>query len=221
MTRHTQLIAVTVAAMAFATGCATTGSDTTSPTPTPSATGSPSSTTGSSPSATAGPQPSPEKTSGVVNYSITGWSTTPLELGSKLGQVPSATLESVEIGKHSEGFTRISFRFRDALPSCRLAYVPEFRGTDDKVVPVAGNAKLSAVLHTAAGPMGKTVKPTGDGKPTVQAVVKYDDFEGYLAYGIGIQVAPDSDQVRPFRCGRLQHTDTTEAPFVVFVDVQD
>jgi hypothetical protein len=214
--RHTQLIAVTVAAMAFATGCATTGS-TTSPTP---------SATGTTPSATESPAASPQSspTSDVANYSITDWSTTPLELGSKLGQMPSATLASVEIGKHPEAspsFTRISFRFRDALPSCRLAYVPEFRGTDDKVVPVAGNAKLSAVLHTAAGPMGKTVKPTGDGKPTVQAVVKYDDFEGYLAYGIGIQVAANSDQTRPVRCGRLQHTDTTDAPYVVFVDVQD
>jgi hypothetical protein len=163
--------------------------------------------------------------SGTVNYSVTDWAIPagdPLELGSSLGQFPSATLDAVEIGKHPEGspaYTRISFRFRTAMPSCRLVYVREFRGTDDKVVPVPGNAKLSAVLHTASGP-STPVTVTGDGKPVVQGVVKYDDFEGYLAYGIGLQTAAASDQVRLVRCGHLQYTDDRAAPYVVFVDIQ-
>jgi hypothetical protein len=163
---------------------------------------------------------------GTTNYSVTDWaipSGDPLELGSSLGQFPSATLDSVEVGRHPEGspaFTRVSFRFRDALPSCRLVYVAEFRGTDDKVVTVPGNAKLSAVFHTAAGPASGTVAVTGDGKPVIQGVVRYDQFEGYLAYGIGLQTASNSDQTRLVRCGRLQYTDGRAAPYVVFVDIQ-
>jgi hypothetical protein len=165
--------------------------------------------------------------SGTVNYSVTDWaipSGDPLELGSSLGQYPSATLDTVDIGKHPEGspaFTRVSFRFRGALPSCRLVYVREFRGTDDKVVTVPGNAKLSAVFHTAAGPASGSVTITGDGKPVIAGIVKYDDFEGYLAYGLGLQVAANSDQTRLVRCGRLQYTDGRSAPYVVFVDIQN
>lgn len=213
MRRH---IAVGFAVLALAAACTDTPSTTPSGTP---------STPATSPSAAPSTAASPTAPTGTVNYSVTDWAQprgTPLQLGSENGQMPSATLATVEIGRHPEGspaYTRVSFRFRDALPNCRLAYVAELRGTDDKVVPVAGNAKLSAVFHTAAT-KGK-VAVTGDGKPTVAAVVKYDDFEGYLGYGVGIQVAAGSDQVRNVRCGRLQYTDGRAAPFVVFVDVQD
>jgi hypothetical protein len=225
--RHAQLTAAALAALAFAAGC-------TNPTPSGSASQAPSAGT-TSPAANPGTAPSsgaPAASSsspqppGTINYSVTGWAVphgNPLELGSSLGQFPSATIDSVEIGRHPEAspaFTRVSFRFRDALPSCRLVYVGEFRGTDDKVVAVPGNAKLSAVLHTAASPASGAVPVSGDGKPVVQAVVKYDDFEGYLAYGLGLQTAANSDQTRMVRCGRLQYTDGRAAPYVVFVDIR-
>jgi hypothetical protein len=163
---------------------------------------------------------------GAVNYSVTDWaipSGTWLELGPSLGQIPRATLESVEFGKHPEGkpgFTRVSFRFRDAMPTCRLQYVKEFRGTSDKVVPVAGDAHLAAVFFTAQGPASGAAPVTGDGSPVVQGIAKYDEFEGYLNYGLGLQTAPQSDQVRLVRCGHLQYTDNRTAPYVVFVDIQ-
>jgi hypothetical protein len=234
MRRHTAA-AVAVAALALAAGC--TNVPTANPSATPSEVASPSAAPSPSQAASSSPPtaPSPSKSastppgmpSGAVNYSVTDWaipSGDPLELGSSLGQFPSATLESIEIGKHPEGspaYTRVSFRFRDALPSCRLLYVGELRGTDDKVVPIPGNAKLSAVLHTAAGTASGSVTITGDGKPTIQGVVKYDEFEGYLGYGIGIQVASATDQARLVRCGRLQYTDDRSAPYVVFVDIQN
>jgi hypothetical protein len=231
--RHAQLTVIAAALLAFAAGC--TNAPTTNPSATPSARSSaspsPSAVASSAPAASSSAVASPSASlpggmpSGTVNYSVTDWAIPtgdPLELGSSLGQFPSATLDAVEIGKHPEGspaYTRISFRFRDAMPSCRLVYVREFRGTDDKVVAVPGNAKLSAVLHTASSPT-TAVTVTGDGKPVVQGVVKYDDFEGYLAYGIGIQTAANSDQVRLVRCGHLQYTDGRPAPYVVFVDIQ-
>jgi hypothetical protein len=234
--RHAQLTVAAAALLALAAGCTNAPNPNPSATPStamsasPSAAASPSSAPASpsvSPSAAASPSASVPggMPSGTVNYSVTDWaipSGDPLELGSSLGQFPSATLDSVEIGKHPEGspaYTRISFRIRNAMPSCRLVYVREFTGTDDKPVAVPGNAKLSAVLHTASGP-ATAVTVTGDGKPVVQGVVKYDDFEGYLAYGIGIQTAAGSDQVRLVRCGHLQYTDDRPAPYVVFVDIQ-
>jgi len=239
MTRrhYAQLTAVAIAAMAVM-GCTNTPGPGPSPSAStmppvstaPSPTAVPSATASSAaPTAAASASPSlpPGVPGGAVNYSVTDWAIPtgdPLELGSSLGQFPSATLDAVEIGKHPEGspaYTRVSFRFRTALPSCRLVYVKEFRGTDDKVVPVAGNAKLSAVFHTAGSPTTGTVAITGDGKPVVQGVVKFDDFEGYLGYGLGLQVASGSDQVRLVRCGHLQYTDGRAAPYVVFVDIQD
>jgi hypothetical protein len=233
MTRHTAT-AIAIAALALAAGC--TNSPTTNPSATATPSGPASAAASLSPSAkpsasmalspSASPSTPPGMPSGTVNYSVTDWaipSGDPLELGSSLGQFPSATLDSVEIGKHPEGspaYTRVSFRFRDALPSCRLLYVGELRGSDDKIVTVPGNAKLSAVFHTAASPASGSVTITGDGKPTVPGVVKYDDFEGYLGYGIGIQVASATDQVRLVRCGHLQYTDGRSAPYVVFVDIQ-
>jgi hypothetical protein len=233
--KHAQLTVVAAALLAFAAGC--TNAPTANPSATPSAGSSASPSPAASPSAAASSASAPSAVaspsasvpggmpSGTVNYSVTDWAIPtgdPLELGSSLGQFPSATLDAVEIGKHPEGspaYTRISFRFRDAMPSCRLVYVREFRGTNDKVVAVPGNAKLSTVLHTANSPT-TAVNVTGDGKPVVQGVVKYDDFEGYLAYGIGIQTAANSDQVRLVRCGHLQYTDSRPAPYVVFVDIQ-
>src|SRR5215218_7788272 len=152
------------------------------PTPGSSASTSPSGPQASAPTATqstaaSSPAPSPSSTlpagipPGAINYSVTDWaipSGTPLELGSSLGQYPAALLESVEFGKHPEGkpsFTRVSFRFRGAMPTCRLQYVKEFRGTDDKVVTVAGNAHLAATFVTAQGPASGAAPVTGDGAP--------------------------------------------------------
>jgi len=219
--------ALLIAALVGCTNAPTPGSSG-SASPSAPATGSASAaatTAASSPSAPSSTSP-PAIPPGAINYSVTDWAIpagTPLELGPSLGQIPRATLESVEFGKHPEGkpgFTRVSFRFRDALPTCRLQYVKEFRGTNDKVVPVAGNAHLAAVFFTAQGPASGVAPVTGDGSPVVQGIAKYDEFEGYLNYGLGLQTAPQSDQVRLVRCGHLQYTDNRTAPFVVFVDIQ-
>ncbi|MBB5867717.1 hypothetical protein F4553_001096 [Allocatelliglobosispora scoriae] len=238
--RHTGLRATAAAAMllAFVAGCdgtvdpSASASATAKPSVTASAVPSAKPSTSASASASASPSASPSSSlppgmpGGTVNYSVTDWSIpsgAPIELGSSLGQFPSATLESIEIGKHPEGkpaFTRVSFRFKDALPSCRLLYVREFKGADDKSVLVEGNSKLAATFFTAGGPATGSVTPTGDGKPVVAGLVEVEDFEGYLGYGLGLQTAAQSDQVRLVRCGHLQYTDTRPAPYVVFVDIQ-
>jgi hypothetical protein len=206
-----------------------TSSASPSPSPSPSLSASASPTTGPTTapaSPTPGATPPAGMPAGAINYSVTDWaipSGDPLELGSSLGQFPPALLESVDIGKHPEGkppYVRLSFRFREAVPTCRLQYVREFRGTNDKVVPVTGDGHLSAVFFTARGPASGAAPVTGDGSPVLQGLAMYDEFEGYLNYGLGLQLAPQSDQVRLVRCGHLQYVDNRSAPYVVFVDVQ-
>ena len=85
---------------------------------------------------------------------------------------------------------------------------------------VRGDGRLSAVFFTAQGPASGAAPVTGDGSPVLQGLVKVDEFEGYLNYGLGLQLAPQSDQVRLVRCGHLQYVDNRSAPYVVFVDVQ-
>jgi hypothetical protein len=227
--------ATTALLLILLSGCTDVPGTTSSASRSPSASASPSAlpttatalpTASPTPSRTPGPTPPAGMPSGAINYSVTDWaipSGDPLELGSSLGQFPPALLESVDIGKHPEAkppFERVSFRFREATPTCRLQYVKDFRGTDDKVVPVKGEAHLSVVFFTAQGPASGPAPVTGDGSPILQGLAKYDEFEGYLNYGLGLQLAPQSDQVRLARCGHLQYTDNRSAPYVVFVDVQ-
>jgi hypothetical protein len=48
------------------------------------------------------------------------------------------------------------------------------------------------------------------------------DYEGYLTFGLGLQVAPDSDQVLAVRSGEYRAADAAgEATYVVYFDIMN
>lgn len=138
---------------------------------------------------------------------------------------PLPTLTQVGVGDHpAEGYSRITFAFRGATPSYELAYVPrvEAEGSGDPL-PLTGNAFLrirfdQAQAHDEGGRPTITGSPRPEvGYPTLRSYRFGGDFEGYLTFGLGIQVAGGSDQVLPIRAGELTRPDGS---YVVAVDVR-
>jgi hypothetical protein len=138
---------------------------------------------------------------------------------------PLPLLVEVRAGDHpAEGYTRITFAFRGGPPSYQLAYLPAVlaEGTGDPV-PLPGNAFLRiqfnpAQAHDEQGRPSVTGSAQPSlGYPTLRGYGFAGDFEGYLTYGLGIQVAPGSDQTLPIRALELTRPDGTG---VVAVDVR-
>jgi hypothetical protein len=138
---------------------------------------------------------------------------------------PLPLLTEVRTGDHpSEDYTRITFAFRGAMPSYEVAYVrrvdPEGAGDP---LPLTGNAFLrirfeQAQAHEERGrPSVATAARTPLTYPTLRSYGFGGDFEGYVTYGLGIRVAPGSDQVLPIRVGELVRADGSH---VVAVDVR-
>jgi hypothetical protein len=138
---------------------------------------------------------------------------------------PLPLLVDVRVGDHpEEGHTRITFAFRGGPPSYTLAYVPRVLadGTGDPV-PLPGNAFLRiqfdpAQAHDEHGrsSLTSTAEPRL-GYPTLRGYALAGDFEGHVTHGLGLQVAPGSDQAPPIRALELTRPDGTR---VVAVDVR-
>lgn len=122
----------------------------------------------------------------------------------------TALLERVAIGRH-EGFDRVVFQFRNALPGYRVEYVdPPLRedGSGDEVA-VAGSAFVVVRMEPASGfdlsvPEGELVyrgprrlRGADAGTSVVREVVRTGDFEAVLSWAVGL-----SDRV-DFRITRL------------------
>ena len=144
---------------------------------------------------------------------------------------PLPYLVGVYVGNHPEGspaYQRISFYFRGTFPSYRFGYVPKVV-SDGSGAPVSlmGNSFLSIVFTTAqahdnagASTVLKT-PPNPIGFTNLKSYAPAGDFEGYVSYGLGIQVAPGSDQVLKIRAGELKRPDGSGGFFyVVHFDVQ-
>jgi len=146
--------------------------------------------------------------------------------------LPLPYLVAVYAGDHQEAtpkFQRISFYFRGAFPEYNLDYVPSLTAEGSgAAIPLEGNAVLqvgfvSAQTHDNAGASTVTTTPENPiGFHNLRSYGFAGDYEGYVTYGLGIQVAPDSDQVLQIRAGELTKPDGEGGfYYVVHVDVQN
>ncbi|MEV1286205.1 hypothetical protein [Micromonospora sp. NPDC049679] len=124
----------------------------------------------------------------------------------------------------SPGYSRFSFYFRGAFPSYQVQYVP--RVTQDgsgEPIKLTGNSFLRlqftpAQAHDGKGrPSIRKAPGSALGFPTLRSYGMAGDYEGYVTYGLGIQVAANSGQVMPIRIGEMIRPDGFH---VVAVDVR-
>lgn len=122
------------------------------------------------------------------------------------------------------GYSRISFYFRGGFPSYEFGYVPQVvaEGSGDPV-PLPGNGfvaiRFDGVLtHDDNGWPTVTVSARPDlGIRNLRGYGFGGGFEGSLTYGLGIQVAPGSDQILRMRAPELTRSDGFH---IVAFDVQ-
>ncbi|MFC6020947.1 hypothetical protein ACFP2T_32845 [Plantactinospora solaniradicis] len=140
---------------------------------------------------------------------------------------PLPYLVEIRAADHPEerpGYSRVSFTFRGGFPSYELGYVAQVpaEGTGEPL-RLPGNAFLrirfiQAQAHDERGRWSVTASPRPAlGYPTLRGYEFGGDFEGYVSYGLGIQVAPESDQALPVRALELTRTD---GRYVIAVDVR-
>jgi hypothetical protein len=217
-------------------GCAGTGS------PGSGTTTAPSSTTGSTSVGTmAPPPPSSEPPSTAVEFRITyNWGVPSSQVVinhtvnppiAPLPAPPLPYLVGIYSGDHpsdSPAYQRMSFYFRGGFPSYNLQYVASVLSEGQGApIPLQGNAFLrvgfvSAQAHDNAGASTIAASPHNPlGYPTLKSYGSAGDFEGHVTYGLGLQVAPGSDQVLKIRAGELKKPDGSgDFFYVIFVDVQ-
>jgi hypothetical protein len=147
------------------------------------------------------------------------------------GPIGLPYLVGVYVGDHPEAspkYQRISFYYRLAFPSYRFQYVPQVVSDGSgEPVPLPGNAFLNIVFvdaqaHDDNGASTIAAKPPATiGFQNLRGYALAGDFEGYVTFGLGIQVAPGSDQALPIRAGELKKPDGSGGFFyVVHFDVQ-
>ena len=127
--------------------------------------------------------------------------------------LPLPALVAVYTGDHPE-YQRISFYFRGAFPEYTFQYVQSITADGSgEAIPLEGNGFVQIVFvgaqaHDDAG--HSTIKATPKnpiGDRNLRSYADAGDFEGHVSYGLGIQTAPDSDQVLPIRAGELRKAD--------------
>jgi hypothetical protein len=223
-------------------GCAQPDRDDADP---PAAEGSRSPTTSEPPTVTGTPpasQPAPpesEPTAEAVDYRVTYDWGVPSEQVTVPHEVPALDpsgptlpyLVAVYVGDHPEEdppYQRIAFYFREAFPEYNLQYVREVvQEGSGEPIDLEGNAFLrvgfvNAQAHDNDG--ASTVETAPDetiGFFNLKSYGSAGDFEGHLTFGLGLQVAPASDQVLLIRAGELKRPDgSDDFYYVVHVDVQ-
>lgn len=107
---------------------------------------------------------------------------------------PAALLTDVRVAAQN-GFDRLTFEFKNAIPGYRVQYVqpPIILDPSGKQVDVAGQAFITVRMEPAAGHDPNTGQPTYAGsqdlKPGLTSIVEArqtGDFEGVLAWVIGV-----------------------------------
>jgi hypothetical protein len=140
-------------------------------------------------------------------------------------------LVAVYVGDHPEEdppYQRIAFYFREAFPEYNLQYVREVvQEGSGEPIELEGNAFLrvgfvNAQAHDNDGASTVETAPNETiGFFNLKSYGSAGDFEGHLTFGLGLQVAPDSDQVLLIRAGELKRPDGSgDFYYVVHVDVQ-
>ena len=143
----------------------------------------------------------PTQTGGIDP--MEGASTTPVE-GSAENTTGTALLERVTLGRH-EGFDRVVFQFENLRPGYRVSYVtrPIVEDGSGNEIPIAGGAVLLVHMVGASGfdlatPEGRLVYKglrridgSSAGTSIVREAVRSGDFEGVLAWVIGVEERVD------------------------------
>jgi hypothetical protein len=146
--------------------------------------------------------------------------------------LPLPHLVAIYVGDHQETnprYQRISFCFRGGFPEYNFQYVPSLTAEGSgAVIALEGNSVLrvgfvSAQAHDNAGATTVKVAPKNPiGFHNLKSYAFAGDYEGYVTYGLGIQVAPNSDQVLQIRAGELTKPDGAGGTYyVIRVDVQN
>lgn len=177
--------AVVVAALALGAGAACGDSD-----------GDAMTTTATSSTAPP-PPPTTTETGGGGIDPLEGAGTEPV-VGEPSGS-EAALLERVAIGRH-EGYDRVVFQFRNALPGYRVEYVepPLREDGSGNVIRVDGTAFVVVRMEPASGfdlsvPEGELVykgprrlSGADAGTSVVREVVRTGDFEAVLTWAVGL-----------------------------------
>jgi hypothetical protein len=225
MTRR--LVPLFALLLVLAAGCAPAGGAASgSPAAPASGSSAPAPASGSSAPAPAATPPAASSVSSAYRVTYPWGVPSALVTVSHRVQVPPLRfLTEVRFGDHpgeDPPYTRVTFAFRDGLPTYRFGYVRAVVGeaTGDPVA-VPGNAVLRVSFFDATTTDDgghSTDRPREDqGYPTLHGYGFAGDFEGHVTFGVGIQVAPGSDQALPIRVGESVRPDGTH---VVSVDVR-
>jgi hypothetical protein len=146
--------------------------------------------------------------------------------------LPLPYLVAIYAGDHPEAdpkYQRISFYFRGAFPGYNFRYVRAVTADGSgATIPLDGNSFLqvafsSAQAHDNEGASTVKVMPRNPiGFQNLKSYAAAGDYEGYVTYGLGLQVAPDSDQVLAIRAGELRKPDGVGGfYYVVHFDVMN
>jgi hypothetical protein len=184
--------------------------------------------------------PSTEPTTPGIEYRVTyDWGvpsnqvTIPHTVHAPIAPAPALPLPylvAIYAGDHPEAdpkYQRISFYFRGAFPEYKFRYVPALTAEGSgETIPLEGNSFLqvwfvSAQAHDNAGESTVKVMPANPiGFQNLKSYGTGGDFEGHVTYGLGLQVAPDSDQVLAIRAGELRKPDGVGGfYYIVHLDV--
>ena len=150
--------------------------------------------TATPPAATTTPEPTTATTDGGIDP-LEGASTEPVVVEEQPAE--TALLERVALARH-EGYDRVVFEFRNAVPAYRVEYVapPLKQDGSGDVVQVGGHAFVQVRLEPSSGYdlaademayRGPTRLSGADhGTAIVREVVRVSDFEAVLVWAIGV-----------------------------------
>ena len=206
MTRSWPRIVVTLAAtaaLALTSGCGGTG-----PAPAPAPSGrvstsvSPTNQPSTTPGTPSGP-PSRTGTPGTGNPTVSPWTSQALTVVHHPPVPPVPVLVRIRSAAHrQQGYDRIVFDIRGALPGYTVRYVSEVRADpSDRPVTVPGRRFLLVVL-TPAQAHEDTGSSTVKGAhrldlPMMRGYAIVGDFEGHVSIAVGL------DDVVGYRVGEL------------------
>jgi hypothetical protein len=167
------------------------------------------------------PSPTPTATTATGEIDpLVGASTTPVEGAANVSD--TALLERVAVGRH-EGYDRVVFQFRNALPGYKVEYVlpPLKEDGSGNPVTIKGNALVVVRMEPASGfdlntgegvmiyKGPRRLEGSAAGTSVVQELVRTGDFEAVLTWAIGL-----SDKV-DFR------VQTAASPLRLIVDLRN
>ncbi|HEX2360925.1 MAG TPA: hypothetical protein VHI11_02515 [Jiangellaceae bacterium] len=177
--------------------------------------------------------PADEPAAGATEHRVTyDWATPSDQVTIEhAAEAPTPNLVAIYTGDHPEEdrpYQRIAFYFRDGFPQYNLQYVPSVvgEGTGEPIA-LDGNAFLrigfvNAQAHDDAGESTVAqAPPQSIGLQNLKSYGFAGDFEGHVTYGLGLEVAPNSDQVLHVRAGELTKPDGDGGSYhVVYVDIE-